>query len=309
MTDHTRPRGYVGRFAPSPTGPLHFGSLVAAVGSYLQARRHNGHWWLRMEDVDTTRCDPESADRILFALEAFGFEWDGEVLYQSRRDEVYEAVLQDLRAMNRVYPCGCSRKAIEQRIDAERLPAAIYPGTCRQSSPRPSGHYAWRLRVDPVEIGFFDPIQGDTRQQLASEVGDFVLRRADGLYAYQLAVVVDDHLQGITEVVRGSDLLDNTPRQIFLQGLLGYASPGYVHLPVAANPQGQKLSKQNLAPPLDPKHPSPALWRALAFLGQDPPTELQAAAPSELWDWAMENWSLERVPRVRGRAVPPDTVA
>jgi len=293
MTD----RPYCGRFAPSPTGPLHFGSLIAAVGSYLQARTGGGMWLLRMEDVDTTRSVAGAADEILFALDDYGFQWDGEVLHQSQRGEVYEEVLQQLRAQGRIYPCGCSRKDIQVRIQQGGLRPGIYPGTCRQHSPSTTTQLAWRLRVDAVEVGFEDALQGRHRQRMDSEVGDFVLRRADGLYAYQLAVVVDDHLQGVTEVVRGSDLLDNTPRQIFLQRLLGYPSPAYVHLPVAVNAQGQKLSKQTYAAPLDRKRPGPALFRALCFLGQRPPQALDHAPPLEIWDWALENWSLDRVPK------------
>lgn len=297
MTNSSNSSSYRGRFAPSPTGPLHFGSLIAAVGSYLQARTRSGEWLLRMEDVDTTRSMAGAADEILYALDDYGFEWDGELLYQSRRDETYEAVLQGLREQDRIYPCSCSRKEIQERIRNEGLLPGIYPGTCRERAPSAAARLAWRLRVDAIDVGFVDALQGEFHQQMDTEVGDFVLRRADGLYAYQLAVVVDDYLQGITEVVRGSDLLDNTPRQIFLQRLLRYPTPDYVHLPVAVNEQGQKLSKQTYAAPLERKRPGPALWRALAFLGQHPPHELDHAPTQDIWAWAMENWSLAQVPK------------
>ncbi|MBD3671192.1 MAG: tRNA glutamyl-Q(34) synthetase GluQRS [Gammaproteobacteria bacterium] len=288
--------GYRGRFAPSPTGPLHFGSLIAAVGSYLQALHHQGDWLVRMEDVDTTRSVDDADDAILFALEDYGFEWQGQVMRQSERGAIYESVLAQLKELQQVYPCSCSRKQIQARIEDQGLKPGIYPGTCRHKPSTQGGQQAWRLRVGEESIGFDDPLQGHFEQKLTESVGDFVLRRADGLYAYQLAVVVDDAEQGITEVVRGCDLLDNTPRQIYLQALLGYPRPNYVHLPIAVNAEGQKLSKQTRAAPLDRKRPGPVLWRALDFLGQQPPTDLESAPPRELWAWAGENWSLAKVP-------------
>lgn len=291
---------YHGRFAPSPTGPLHFGSLVAAIGSYLQARHHGGSWRVRIEDLDPPREMLGTADAILRTLEQYGFEWDGTVLYQSSRHEAYREALEQLRRDGRSYRCNCSRKQISEEAHRLGLPAGVYPGSCRTSAI--SGHqpHAIRLLCSEAEISFTDGIQGHFSQRLEEEVGDFVLRRADGLFAYQLAVVVDDAYQGITEVVRGSDLLDNTPRQIALQQALGLDSPDYLHLPVVLNSQGQKLSKQNFAPALDTAQPLPVLWQGLAFLGQRPIPELLQGDINALWRWAIEHWHSECIPRKLG---------
>ncbi|MRR50648.1 MAG: tRNA glutamyl-Q(34) synthetase GluQRS [Rhodocyclaceae bacterium] len=286
-----------GRYAPSPTGPLHFGSLVAAVGSFLEARCQGGEWLLRMEDVDEPRCRGPWADDILRTLEAFGFEWDGEVMVQSRRKARYQEALDALRRANHAYPCACTRKELESAplaVDG----AHLYPGTCRTGLPAGKPPRAWRLRVPDEALEFNDAVQGPILQNLATEAGDFVLMRADGYFAYQLAVVVDDADQGITHVVRGADLLDSTPRQIVLQRCLGVVTPSYAHLPVAVNEQGEKLSKQTLAAPLDVSLAPVALRAALCFLGQEVPEELNAT--SEIWAWAREHWQLERVPRLRG---------
>ncbi|TRZ65254.1 MAG: tRNA glutamyl-Q(34) synthetase GluQRS [Rhodocyclaceae bacterium] len=295
---------YRGRFAPSPTGPLHFGSLVAAVGSYLDARSRDGVWLLRLEDVDRPRCQPGAADSILRALTAFGFEWDGEVLVQSRRDAEYHAALEKLGAGGRIFPCACTRREIADSQLQQCLPLAsdgarIYPGTCRPGLTQGRPARMWRLRVDTDVIAFDDAVQGRIRQDLAREAGDFVLLRADGLFAYQMAVVVDDAAQGITHVVRGADLLDSTARQILLQRLLGLPTPSYAHLPVAVNAAGEKLSKQTLAAPLETTRPQPVLLGVLDFLGQSPPGDLRDASLAELWDWARANWDLAKVPRVR----------
>lgn len=289
---------YIGRFAPSPTGPLHFGSLVAALGSCLEARAHGGRWLLRMEDVDEPRCSRQAADDILRTLEACGFEWDGAVTTQSERKTRYREVLEGLKQAGRVYPCACTRKEL---ADSALAPdgAAIYPGTCRHGLPTGRSPRAWRLRVEGGEICFDDAVQGRLCQELERDVGDFVLLRADGYFAYQLAVVVDDADGGITHVVRGADLLDSTPRQIFLQRCLDLAMPAYAHLPVAVNEHGEKLSKQTLAPPVDARNPVPALADALAFLGQPPPGDLRRATTAEFWAWAREHWSLAAVPRSR----------
>ncbi|MCK9387122.1 MAG: tRNA glutamyl-Q(34) synthetase GluQRS [Sulfuritalea sp.] len=292
---------YRGRFAPSPTGPLHFGSLVAATGSFLEARTRGGEWLLRMEDVDAPRCSAAAASEILRALEACGFAWDGEVVWQSRRTETYAAALERLKAAGRVFPCACTRREL---ADSAIAPdgAAIYPGTCRQGLPAGRAARAWRLRVDDARVSFDDAIQGRIVSDLASDAGDFILLRADGLFAYQLAVVVDDAEAGITHVVRGADLLASTARQIFLQQCLGLPTPAYAHLPVAVNTAGEKLSKQTRAAAVDLSRPAPALYAALEFLGQQPPPELSSAAVNELWNWAKENWQLARVPR--GPALP-----
>jgi glutamyl-Q tRNA(Asp) synthetase len=287
---------YRGRFAPSPTGPLHFGSLVAAVGSFLEARTKGGEWLLRMEDVDVPRCSKAAADEILRTLEACGFAWDGEVVWQSRRTDAYAAALERLQVAGRVFACACTRREL---ADSAIAPdgAAIYPGTCRQGLAEGRSARAWRLRVGDARIGFDDAIQGRIDSELASEAGDFILLRADGLFAYQLAVVVDDAAAAISHVVRGADLLASTARQIFLQQCLGLPTPCYAHLPVAVNAAGEKLSKQTRAAPVDVSRPGPALFAALEFLGQRPPAELSGASPDELWNWAMRHWRIDRVPR------------
>lgn len=289
---------YRGRFAPSPTGPLHFGSLVAALGSYLEAKCHNGAWLVRMEDIDPPREMSGAADAILRTLEAYGFEWDGPVIYQSLRSELYDAALAKLRNDGLLYPCACTRKEIMDSA-LPGIDGPIYPGTCRGGLPVGRVPRAWRVRVDAAEIVFEDAIQGTMRQNLAKDIGDFVLKRADGFFAYQLAVVVDDADQGITHVVRGSDLLDSTPRQIYLQQRLDLPTPSYAHLPVATNIAGEKLSKQTLARPLELAQPASALWQALDFLGQQPPLALAGENLAELWKWAVAHWHIEHIPKQR----------
>ena len=289
-----RRRAARGRFAPSPTGPLHFGSLIAALGSFLEVRRQGGEWLLRIEDVDTPRTAPGATTAILRALERYGLHWDGPVVYQSERTAHYQAALESLLAAGLAYPCTCTRRELA-RCPRGRDGAPIYPGTCRAGPLRPDRSPALRLRVTDALIQFHDAIQGDYCQRLESEVGDFVLRRADGLVTYQLAVVVDDAAQGVTQVVRGADLLDSTPRQILLQRLLGLPTPDYAHLPVAVDARGDKLSKQTGAPPLDERHPGPTLWAALRFLGQQPPPELAGAAATTIIAWAAAHWNLAAV--------------
>lgn len=289
-------KAYRGRFAPSPTGPLHFGSLVAAVGSCLEARSRGGEWLLRMEDVDTPRCSSAAADAILRTLEVFGFEWDGAPVWQSRRGEAYAEALETLKGSGDAFACACTRRELADSMLAPDG-AAIYPGTCRAGLPAGREARSWRLRVGDVCLGFDDAIQGRIESNLARDAGDFVLRRADGLFAYQLAVVVDDAEAGITDVVRGADLLLSTARQIHLQRSLGFPTPAYAHLPVAVNAAGEKLSKQTLAAPLDPARPTPSLVTALGFLGQAPPQDLAAADVATVWAWARAHWQLARVPR------------
>ena len=295
---------YRGRFAPSPTGPLHFGSLLAAMGSYLQARSQQGEWLLRIEDLDPPREQPGAAEAILRSLEAFGFEWDGEVCWQSRRHPHYRAVLADLLDQGLAYRCDCSRRELGERLRQRGGMAGVYDGYCRMRQISAHKQHAVRLLTEGAEIHFTDPVQGSCSQDLERELGDFVLRRADGLFAYQLAVVVDDAAQGITEVVRGSDLLDSTARQIWLQRSLGYPQPRYLHLPVALNRTGQKLSKQTFAPALDPHHAVALLHQALDFLGQCPPPELLEANPEELWRWAREHWQADAIPRKLAISAP-----
>ncbi|WP_303905586.1 tRNA glutamyl-Q(34) synthetase GluQRS [Thiohalomonas denitrificans] len=295
---------YIGRFAPSPTGPLHFGSLVAAVGSFLQARSQDGLWLVRMEDVDRPREVPSAADAILRWLEAFGLHWDGKVVYQSRRDEAYSAALRELERLGIAYGCVCSRKEVADAITAIGGTPGVYPGNCRTATPVGRQARTVRVNVAGQQITFEDQVQGTLAQELECDVGDFVIRRADGLFAYQLAVVVDDAEQGITEVVRGSDLIDSTPRQIYLQRLLGVPTPSYLHLPVVVDASGQKLSKQTHAPPIDPLTPLAALVRALALLGQHPPTELLRVNLDEFWRWAIEHWEATHIPAVKKLTCP-----
>lgn len=291
-----------GRFAPSPTGPLHFGSLIAALGSFLEARCRGGSWRVRIEDIDTPRTVPGAAAAILHTLTRYGLHWDGEVLYQSRRLEVYTAALARLTALGMVYPCTCSRR--ELAAAAVFGPAGlIYPGFCRAGLRHPERPAAQRLAVNAQTLCFQDAVQGVQCQALATHCGDFVLHRADGLFAYQLAVVVDDAAQGITQIVRGSDLLDVTPRQLYLYRLLGYRQPQYAHLPIAVDTHGNKLSKQTGAAALDPDRPGPALVAALALLGQQPPPGLERATVADIMSWALAHWRLERVPRQRAQVI------
>lgn len=310
---------YRGRFAPSPTGPLHFGSLVAALGGYLDAKHHHGTWLVRMEDLDKPRCIPEAADDILRTLETYGLHWDEAVLYQSRRSPAYEDALQQLKDIGAVYPCSCTRKEIADSA-LQGIEGPVYPGTCRNGIPAGREARAWRVktnidtfaRPEPVEghseypavhcssfdklrtngsmITFDDALQGHIAQDLERDIGDFVVKRADGLFAYQLAVVVDDAMQGITHIVRGADLLLSTPRQIYLQKLLGLPTPEHWHLPIVVNAQGEKLSKQTLAHPIEKNKVSETLFAALEFLRQQPPAELKSGKAEEILDWAIAHW-------------------
>lgn len=280
---------YVGRFAPSPTGPLHKGSLVAAMASYLDAQLHGGQWLVRIEDVDEARTVAGAAEAILDCLQRLGMQWQGDVVWQSRRKALYQAAFDQLAQY--AYPCGCTRREIaDSQTGAARDGAAIYPGICRNGLV--PGREARSLRVqvpddDEGIISFEDRWVGLVSQHLGSEVGDFVLKRADGFWAYQLAVVVDDAVQDVTHVVRGADLLDSTPRQIYLQRLLGYSSPRYLHVPVVANAAGDKLSKQTGAQALDLNHPVEELIVAGRFLGL---AVERAASVSDFWIHATPAW-------------------
>lgn len=291
---------YRGRFAPSPTGPLHLGSLYTALAGFLQARQQQGQWLVRIDDIDTPRCVPGAADRILRTLERFGLHWDAEIHYQSRQLESYQQALQTLEEQGRLYPCVCSRKSLESS-------GPVYSGRCRGRRLDLTQAHALRVEVHHHPIEFKDRIQGCYRQNLASSFGDFIVRRRDGFYAYQLAVVVDDHQAGVTEVLRGADLLDNTPRQIHLQRLLGYPSPAYAHIPILVDSRGHKLSKQTGAPPVDGTDPGLVLHTLLKLLGQAPPKEIERAPVEEILGWAISHWSIEKIPPTQQIVIMPET--
>ncbi len=286
-----------GRFAPSPTGPLHFGSLVAALGSYLNARAENGKWLVRMEDLDPPREESGAADNILRTLDQLGFEWDGDIVYQSQRFDLYRDAILELSRKGLTYHCTCSRRDIAQ-FGLPGIEGVRYPGTCRTAGHK-SEQASTRIVTNDEEVIFVDRLQGEQAQKLQSDIGDFIIQRRDGLMAYQIAVVVDDAEQGITEVVRGSDLLDSTARQIYLQQLLDLSTPEYIHLPIAVDAQGNKLSKQTGAPAIDINKGPQVIFRALEFLGQRPPKELSGAATAELMDWGINQWQLENVPATK----------
>ncbi len=296
---------YRGRFAPSPTGPLHFGSLVAAVGSYLDARAHKGEWLLRIEDIDPPREVAGATDAILRALDSFGLEWDGQVVYQSRRGDYYTSALERLRQHGYLYGCACTRREIaDSRL--KRGTAGIYPGTCRNGILPGRTARALRVRVEPGSIGLTDRLQGNSRQSLLEEVGDFIVRRADNLIAYQLAVVVDDAEQEMTHVVRGVDLLESTHRQVYLQQLLELPTPVYLHLPVAVNSAGDKLSKQTLARHIGADHKTTTLLDVLRFLHQELPDSPGDARVDELLGWAIAHWDVDNIPARRVLPSPPE---
>lgn len=271
------------RFAPSPTGPLHLGSLLAAVGSYLDARAHGARWLVRIEDLDTPRVIPGCADEQLRVLEAFAFEWDGEVLRQSDRRDAYRAALAGLDARHRLFRCSCTRRDLANDEDD-----AGYPGTCRNGPTKP-GPTSTRFRVSDTPIHFEDAFQGPQAFDLR-RLGDVVVERRDGIASYQLAVVVDDAFQGVTRVVRGADLLASTPWQIDLQDALSLRRPRYGHLPVVTEPDGSKLSKSRRALPLDLTSISQLLTSTLTLLSQTPPPELARAPVMDVWKWAFANW-------------------
>ena len=285
---------YIGRFAPSPTGPLHAGSLVAALASYLDARAHQGRWLIRIEDIDETRTIAGAADDIIHTLSALGMQSDEPIIWQSQRKSRYEAAFLELE--NKVYPCACSRKEItDSRVSLSSDGAAIYPGTCRTGLAEGRIARAWRLRVPNAgdtldEIEFNDRWQGPVLESLSASVGDFVLRRADGFWAYQLAVVIDDADQAITHVVRGADLLESTARQIYLQRLLNKKNPHYLHVPVITNDRGEKLSKQTGAQALDISQPVSTLLVAAKALELDIQAEAVNSVQS-FYEAAVPSWA------------------
>jgi glutamyl-Q tRNA(Asp) synthetase len=277
-----------GRFAPSPTGPLHLGSLLTAVASWVNVRASSGRWLVRMEDLDEPRCVAGAADSILRTLEQHGLNWDG-LSYQHDRIPLYHEALERLKHDGHTFTCICSRSQLQD--------ADVYPGTCRDRQISSGGPSSQRVRVPDETLAFEDLVQGRYSQRLDRDVGDFVIHRRDGIIAYQLAVVVDDAAQHVTQVVRGADLLDNTPRQLLLFRLLGLKPPRYAHVPVLADRAQQKLSKHSRAPAISARSPSENLSLVLALLGHEPPQTLQSAQPKDLLDWAIANWRLEYVPR------------
>jgi glutamyl-Q tRNA(Asp) synthetase len=281
---------YIGRFAPTPSGYLHFGSLVAALASYLDARAVGGKWLMRMEDLDPPREEPGAQTAILKTLENYGFEWDGEVVKQSDRHDVYQYTLDKWFSYGLAYACTCSRKQLEDF-------QGIYPGFCRNAGHSPD-NAAIRIRVPELEYKVDDRVQGEFRQHMGRDVGDFVIRRRDGLYAYQLAVVLDDAWQGVTDIVRGADLLDSTPRQLYLQELLGLPQPRYLHVPLITQPDGHKLGKSYRSPPLPADQATPLLLRALRALGQPAHAALLYGTPREVLDGAIAHWNADLIPRV-----------
>lgn len=287
---NSKPTTYRGRFAPSPTGPVHYGTLIAAVGSYLQAKSSDGEWLVRIEDVDITRRVDGADTDILKTMEALGFEWDGEVIYQSKRTQHYESALEELISQSLVFPCTCSRK---QLAEAESY---IYPGTCRSHSLLEKSEHALRVLAQDIDIEFTDKVMSKQSQNIKQQCGDFVIKRRDGLFAYQLAVVVDDALQNITEVVRGADLLLSTPRQIYLQKLLNYPTPEYCHLPLAVDNAGNKISKSEGAARIELKQKQHLLVSVLGFLGQNPPDDLAQYSINDIWSWALVHWDVTSIP-------------
>ena len=287
---------YIGRFAPSPTGLLHIGSLLTALASYADARAQDGRWLVRMEDLDPPREMAGAADDILRTLEAFGFEWDGGVAYQSRRYDLYHEALGRLKAKGLVYPCDCSRKDWQAAARAG-ADGFVYNGCCAGLDPQRALHKtpAWRVRVPDEIIGFDDAVVGHYAQNLAHDIGDFVLLRADGFWAYQLAVVADDAAQGITHIVRGQDLLVSTPRQLWLQRALDTPEPHYAHLPLLVKGAGQKWSKQTLAPALDLGAREALLRQVMAYLKL--PAAPEVGRPQDLLAWAVRHWDMAKVPK------------
>ena len=291
---HSSKTPYKGRFAPSPSGSLHFGSLIAALASYLQAKSQQGAWQVRIDDIDPPREVAGAAKDILQTLQAYGLHWDGEVVYQSQRSAAYEKILAQLTSQNLCYACSCTRKTIKQQ-------GGLYLGDCRNKQLPLVGN-ALRINLQTQEkpvCSFYDQLQGEISLNAQQAAEDFIIKRSDNLYAYNLAVVVDDMEQGITEVVRGIDLLSTTGKQIALYKLLASPSPKYLHLPLAVTSPGQKLSKQNHALAIDKKNPIPTLLKALDFLGHSVSRDVDTGSCLKILEWAVQNWSLQKIPQQR----------
>ncbi len=296
---------HIGRFAPSPTGPLHFGSLIAATASYLNIRQYkNSLWLLRIEDLDRQRSLERCTKTIINQLEAYGFRWDKEIFYQSQRTKAYQEAFD--RLSDFIYPCSCTRKILQAaQLSSTQRFSYIYPGTCRNKpTTQDLNNCSFRIRANSYEHCFTDQIQGKFCQNLASDVGDFILKRADNSFTYQLAVVVDDAFQGVNQVTRGADLLDNTPRQLYLQNLLGFTPPDYAHFPVIISNDGKKLSKQNQSPEVNSNDKRATLIKALTFLGQSPPDVSEFAHLDDLWTFAIQNWNQNKIPKVLSQVLP-----
>jgi glutamyl-Q tRNA(Asp) synthetase len=283
---------YIGRFAPTPSGLLHFGSLVAALASYLDARHAGGQWLIRIEDLDQARSQPDAETQILQALDDFGLKHDGQIVRQSERLDLYRAQIERWLDDGLAYYCDCPRKTLLQH-------GPVYPGTCAGRRLQAAADHAVRVRVNDTPITCIDRLQPPLTHNLASELGDFIIRRRDGVYAYQLAVVLDDIDQGVTDVVRGADLLDSTPRQIWLYQLLGQTPPRYLHVPLIMRPDGEKLSKRLGSAPLQRTQAPATLWRALRALAQPVPETLRGAPVAELLQWGIAHWQPGRLPATK----------
>jgi len=299
MNTQTKGQFYRGRFAPSPSGPLHFGSLTSALASYLEAKTNHGEWLVRIEDIDPPREVAGSDTLILKSLEAHGLQWDGDILYQSSRTDAYEAALDYLTKKNLLFYCSCTHKQLKEYrqqhfVNNSTLSNGVYPGICHEHTNYRED-CAIRLRVDAQSILFHDAVYGLNAQDLTNDVGAFVLKRRDGLFAYQLAVVIDDIYQGITDIVRGVDLLDSSPRQLYLYQCLDTLAPNYAHLPLALMPSGKKLSKQTGASGLNNAQAQNNIFNALTFLGQNPPPELKFESVESLLQWAKSHWTISSI--------------
>lgn len=280
---------YRGRFAPTPSGPLHLGSLFTAVASYLEARKNQGKWYVRIDDIDHFRVVDGAINAILESLEKFSLEWDDVVLYQSQHLNRYQSSLERLQELNQLYRCSCSRKQLLKLSGGKPAP---YPGFCTTTRVQQTTPHSVRVKTEGQTIHFVDRLQGPVTQDIPTEVGDFVLKRRDQVFAYHLATILDDEYQGITDVLRGIDLLDSTPRQIMLQNLLGLQPTVFAHIPVLTDSYGIKLSKQTFATPIDTKQPEKTLFLCLQLLKQKPPRELAEASCREMLEWGTQNWNL-----------------
>ncbi len=292
---HKQPTAYRGRFAPSPSGPLHFGSLLAAVASYLQARKMKGEWWLRIEDIDPPREVKGASKHIIQTLKLYGFEWD-RLCYQHQRLDIYSKYINMLLDNKAAYFCACSRQEIKRYNQQHARNLAVYPGTCRAGLNGKKAR-SIRIKIQHPDITITDAIQGRRCLNLTEKIGDFVIKRADGFFSYQLAVALDDSLQGMTEIVRGYDLYESSFSQRYLCQQLNLHSPDYAHIPVAVNAQGIKLSKQAAAKDIATEIADKTLWQALKCLGQQPPEQLKSGGLKQLWQWGLKHWDIQKIPR------------